>query len=227
MTSTSARFPASRARTSPYPDRTAGPEATGRAARQVPQRRSQENIPPYRDTSGFPVGQIRGRVDTRPLICPTGCQYPSVHIAGIHTRLRREFEFALQPYHFDSSHRGLAPMGSSNVPGTYRTMMFSSLHPHSRSVLTAPSRSALVTSGFHSETTMPNFISAAEGSGASKCERFLVAIVQIVLFSVRISPQVSLRIRHANANRLPLAPYSLFILSSTTEAAIGPVRTPR
>ena len=82
-------------------------------------------------------------------------------------------------------------MGSSNVPGTYRTMMFSSLHPHSRSVLTAPSRSALVTSGFHSETTMPNFISAAEGSGASKCERFLVAIVQIVLFSVRISPQVS------------------------------------
>ena len=106
-------------------------------------------------------------------------------------------------------------------------VMFSSLHPHSRSVLTAPSRSALVTSGFHSETTMPNFISAAEGSGASKCERFLVAIVQIVLFSVRISPQVSLRIRHANANRLPLAPYSLFILSSTTEAAIGPVRTPR
>ena len=52
-----------------------------------------------------------------------GCQYPSVHIAGIHTRLRREFEFALQPYHFDSSHRGLVSLVAQPTAGPVERLL--------------------------------------------------------------------------------------------------------
>ena len=52
-------------------------------------------------------------------------------------------------------------------------------HPALRSVRTAPSSRASVTSRFHSATTMPKRMSAADGSGESNLERlwFLVAML--------------------------------------------------
>ena len=76
------------------------------------------------------------------------------------------------------SAKNWAPSESSNVPGTYLIWMLMSGQPALRSVLTAPSSSASVTSRFHSATTMPKRMSAAEGSGESNCERlwFFVAM---------------------------------------------------
>ena len=69
------------------------------------------------------------------------------------------------------SAKNWVPSVSSNVPGTYLISMFMSGHPALRSVRTAPSSSASVMSRFHSATTIPNFMSAAEGSGESNRER--------------------------------------------------------